>query len=119
MPIVALCGDIPDEVRGELTAERRQGILDQLPGTLQMIAAFWRQPIRAFRAESQRNPAKLAATNRAPAARARNSKSALARRRHRQPCIDGLADAKRPACAWDPLRPQIPTIVIPSGGRLS
>jgi uncharacterized protein len=44
MPILALCGDIPDEVRTELTDERRQGILDQLPASLQMIAAFWRRP---------------------------------------------------------------------------
>jgi uncharacterized protein len=44
MPILALCGDVPGEVRAELTAERREGILDQLPATLQMIAAFWRQP---------------------------------------------------------------------------
>ena len=48
MPILALCGDVPDEVRTELTTDRRQGILDQLPATLQMIAAFWRQPEQGF-----------------------------------------------------------------------
>jgi uncharacterized protein len=48
MPILALCGDVPDEVRAELTTERRQGILDQLPATLQVIAAFWRQPDQGF-----------------------------------------------------------------------
>jgi uncharacterized protein len=48
MPILALCGDVPDEARAELTAERREGILDQLPSILQMIAAFWRQPDLGF-----------------------------------------------------------------------
>jgi uncharacterized protein len=48
MAILALCGDVPDDVQAELTTERRQGILDQLPTTLQMIAAFWRQPDQGF-----------------------------------------------------------------------
>lgn len=48
MPILALCGDIPDELRAELDDDIRQGILDQLPATLQMIAAFWCQPEQSF-----------------------------------------------------------------------
>ena len=48
MPILALCGEVPDEVRAELTTDMRQGILDQLPASLQMIAAFWRQPEQGF-----------------------------------------------------------------------
>jgi hypothetical protein len=95
MPILALCGDLPDEIRAELTAEKRQGILDQLPATLQMIAAFWRQPDLGFRAESRPDPAKLAATSPAPADRAGNSRSAAARR-HRRRSIDGLVVAEAP-----------------------
>jgi uncharacterized protein len=48
MPILALCGDVPGDVRAELTADRRQSILDHLPATLQMIAAFWRKPDPGF-----------------------------------------------------------------------
>lgn len=57
MPILALRGDVPDEVRADLTAEMRQGILDQLPASLQMIAAFWRQPAQGF---PRREPARSA-----------------------------------------------------------
>jgi uncharacterized protein len=44
MSILALCSDTPTEVQGQLTAEMREGILEQLPATLQMIAAYWRAP---------------------------------------------------------------------------
>jgi uncharacterized protein len=42
MPILALCSHTPKEVQGQLTAEMREGILAQLPATVQMIAAYWR-----------------------------------------------------------------------------
>jgi uncharacterized protein len=44
MSILALCSDTPTEVKGQLTAAMREGILGQLPATLQMIAAYWRAP---------------------------------------------------------------------------
>lgn len=48
MPILALCGDTPEEVQEQLTDEMRGTILDQLPVTVQMIAAYWRAPNRSF-----------------------------------------------------------------------
>jgi len=42
MPILALCSHTPKEVQGQLTAEMREGILEQLPATVQMISAYWR-----------------------------------------------------------------------------
>ena len=48
MPILALCSDTPKEVQGQLTAEMREGILEQLPATVQMIAAYWRAPNLGF-----------------------------------------------------------------------
>jgi uncharacterized protein len=61
MPILALCGDVPDGVRAELTAERRGGILDQVSATLQVIAAFWRQPDPGF---PRREPAQSSKVSR-------------------------------------------------------
>jgi uncharacterized protein len=48
MPILALSGDTPEEVQEQLTAEMRQVILDQLPATVQMVAAYWRAPHLGF-----------------------------------------------------------------------
>jgi uncharacterized protein len=48
MPILALCSHTPKEVQGQLTAEMREGILGQLPATVQMIAAYWRAPNLGF-----------------------------------------------------------------------
>jgi uncharacterized protein len=48
MPILALCGHTPKEVQVQLTAEMRDGILEQLPATVQMIAAYWRAPNLGF-----------------------------------------------------------------------
>ena len=48
MPILALCSHTPKEVQGQLTAEMREGILEQLPATVQMIAAYWRAPNLGF-----------------------------------------------------------------------
>ena len=48
MPILALCSETPKEVQRQLTAEMREGILEQLPATVQMIAAYWRSPNTAF-----------------------------------------------------------------------
>jgi uncharacterized protein len=44
MPILALCSHAPKQVQGQVTAEMREGILQQLPATVQMIAAYWRAP---------------------------------------------------------------------------
>jgi uncharacterized protein len=48
MPILALCGHAPEEVHEQLTAAMREAILNQLPAMVQMIAAYWRAPIRGF-----------------------------------------------------------------------
>jgi uncharacterized protein len=48
MPILALCSHTPKEVQIQLTAEMREGILAQLPATVQMIAAYWRAPNLGF-----------------------------------------------------------------------
>jgi uncharacterized protein len=56
MPILALCSHTPKEVQGQLTAEMREGILAQLPATVQMIAAYWRASNLGFpRREPQRS----------------------------------------------------------------
>ncbi len=43
LPILALCGDIPEEVQEKLTDETRAAILEHLPVMVQMIAAYWRE----------------------------------------------------------------------------
>ena len=48
MPILALCSHTPKEVQCQLTAEMREGILEQLPATVQIIAAYWRAPNLGF-----------------------------------------------------------------------
>jgi uncharacterized protein len=48
MPILALCSHTPLQVQRELTGEMREGILAQLPATVQMIAAYWRAPNLGF-----------------------------------------------------------------------
>jgi uncharacterized protein len=48
LPILALCGDIPDEMQEQLTDEMCEAILDQLPAALQMIAAYWHAPNQSF-----------------------------------------------------------------------
>jgi len=48
LSILALSGDTPQEFIGRFTPEMRELVLEQLPVTLQMIAAYWRDPERAF-----------------------------------------------------------------------
>ena len=48
LPILALSGDTPEEFKGRFTPEMRELILEQLPVTLQMIAAYWRDMERAL-----------------------------------------------------------------------
>jgi uncharacterized protein len=56
MPILALCSHTPKEVQSQLTAEMREGILAQLPATVQMIAAYWRAANLGFpRCEPRRS----------------------------------------------------------------
>jgi uncharacterized protein len=45
--ILALTSDAPDEVRERFTLGMRKTALEQLPETVQMIAAYWRDPKRA------------------------------------------------------------------------
>jgi len=54
-PILALASDAPDEAREHLTADVRRSTLEQLPTLLQMIAAYWRSPLRRF---PRREPAR-------------------------------------------------------------
>lgn len=41
LPILALGGDTPDEFNETISDEMREMIVEQLPATLQMIAAYW------------------------------------------------------------------------------
>ncbi len=95
MPILALCGDVPDEVRAELTAERRQGILDQLPGTLQMIAAFWRQPDPGFPCREPAQSSKVRCNGPCSCDSGKKFKKCCGAASSPQTCIDGPADAKK------------------------
>ena len=56
LPILALSGDTPDDFKATFTEEKREMIIEQLPATLQMIAAYWQtgpqvlprqQPVRS------------------------------------------------------------------------
>jgi uncharacterized protein len=42
LPIIALSGEVPDEIGERMTPEMRETTLAQLPAALQMIAAYWR-----------------------------------------------------------------------------
>jgi uncharacterized protein len=48
LPILALCGEAPDDVAGQMTPAARAAIAERLPVTLQLIAAYWRAPERKF-----------------------------------------------------------------------
>ena len=48
LPILALSGETPDEFQADFTPEMREAIIEQLPATLQMIAAYWQSPKTAF-----------------------------------------------------------------------
>lgn len=44
LPILALSGEAPEEVYVDFDDDAREAVLDQLPVTLQMIAAYWQSP---------------------------------------------------------------------------
>ena len=48
LPILALTSDAPDEIRERFSLGMRKTTLEQLPVTLQMIAAYWRDPQRGL-----------------------------------------------------------------------
>jgi len=59
MSILALCSHAPKEVQAQVTAELREGILEQLPATIQMIAADRRAPNLGFLRREPRRTATL------------------------------------------------------------
>jgi hypothetical protein len=111
MPILALCGDLPDEIRAELTAEKRQGILDQLPATLQMVAAFWRQPDLGFPRRELARSSKVGRSEPCPLRLGQEIQEVLRRSLAADAPLT-VWSSPRAACAWDPLQTQIPTTII-------
>ena len=82
MSIYALVDDDPKVFATQITPKVRIRLLDQLPVVLKSIAAFWRDGEDLPRPEPMRST-KSAATIRAPAAQARNSRSAARTSRRR------------------------------------
>ena len=48
LPMLALSGDAPEEFYAEFTVEMRNTVVENLPVTLQMIDAYWRNPKRGL-----------------------------------------------------------------------
>ena len=59
LPILALSSDTPAEIQDQLSSDVRETIIDQLPATLQMIAAYWRSSDSLFPRRQPNRAAKI------------------------------------------------------------
>jgi len=59
LPILALSSDTPAEIQDQLSSDVRETIIDQLPATLQMIAAYWQSSDSRFPRRQPNRAAKI------------------------------------------------------------